>query len=286
MKVIPSGIGMWLWKPSQCENGDWNKIITKCKSGGVKWIAVKSGDTTRYAEWSSEHMKEVINLCHTNGILFLTWNYSIPTTWQAQVEQIKSLFTDGVDGHVINAEIEWQAAANTDAAAEAFMQSLRTECGDAFIAHAPFAIIDYHSQFPYETFGKYVDAVMPQAYWTEYNWKVERIISEMNLSWAKFNAANPESAKPVWPIGVTYGQGYPGVHGILVPEDVKTFLSYYNAVPVSLYSYDASAGFGAWDVLRELAPPVVLPEPVKKQPKLLVFLNTINEMFRVLLGLK
>lgn len=281
MKVMPSGLGMWLWKESQCEHGDWNKIISRCKAAGVKWIAIKSGDSERYPGWTSAHIKEVIQLCHNSGILFLTWNYSIPSTWAHQVVQIQSLFADGVDGHIIDAEIEWQVAANSDATAESFMQTLRLACGDVFIAHAPFAIVDYHAPFPYKSFGKYVDAVMPQSYWTEFNWTVENTIIQTDRSWTNFNATNPLSAKPVWPIGVTYGRGYPGVQGTLNAADIKTFLAHYSNVPVSLYSYDAAMGFPTWDVLDELAGSTIQSIPTK-----LNWFDVVVNFFKTLLHIK
>ena len=263
MKTIPSSIGIWVWQPQQCEGGDWNKIVAKCKQAGIKWITAKSGDSTRYSYWTTAYLQNVINICHSNGILFYTWNYSLPTTYQQQVQQIKSLADDGVDGHFIDAEIEWQNAQNSNQLAETFMQSLRAEVGDLFIAHAPFSIVNYHPTFPYVGFGKYVDAVCDQAYWTEFNWSVQQTIQLSDQAWTNFNQTNPSAAKPRWPIGVSYGKGYPGVPGVLNEADIITFINHYAGLPISFYSYDASVNFPAfWNALNSIQSqnqPVVSP---------------------------
>jgi hypothetical protein len=251
------GLGIWVWQESQCERGDWNAIAQKCKNAGIKWIVAKSGDSSRYANWTSAHLKEVIQICHDNGLLFGTWNYSIPSTAQAQIAQIKSLFDDGVDLHIIDAEVEWQTTPDSSAQAEAFMQALRAAVGnDVFLGHAPFAVVNYHPQFPYTAFGKYVNAVFPQNYWTEFNWPIQKAVITTDSAWQVFNMANPTAAKPVYDIGVSYGKGYPGVAGVLNAQDIKTFISHYNGAPCSFYSYDAAFPL-FWETLAELnAPPV------------------------------
>jgi|ERR1700722_3819193 len=258
------GIGIFVWQESQCEHGDWNAIVQKCKAAGIKWIVAKSGDSSRYSNWTTAHLQEVIQICHNNGLLFGTWNYSIPTTTQAQITQIQSLFKDGVDLHLIDAEIEFQTIPNANEVAETFMQELRAAVGnDVFIGHAPFSIVNYHPSFPYAGFGKYVDAVCDQAYWTEFNWTVQKTISLSDEAWANFNKANPDAAKPRFPIGVSYGQGYPGVPGPLNAVDIQTFMTHYSGTPFSFYSYDAAFPL-FWETLTAANTPV--PIPAVEQP--------------------
>lgn len=255
------GIGIWVWQESQCEGGDWNAIAQKCKAAGITWIVAKSGDSSRYPNWTTAHIKEVIQICHNNGLLFGTWNYSLPTTTQAQITQIQSLFNDGVDLHIIDAEIEWQMAPDNEAKAEAFMQALRAAIGkDVFIGYSPFAIVNYHPQFSYAGFGKYVDAVFPQNYWTEFNWPLVKAINTIDTAWMVFNLNNPSAAKPVYNIGVSYGKGYPGVAGVLNAEDLQTFMKHYDGTPFSFYSYDAAFPL-FWETLSTSNTPTIVPEP-------------------------
>lgn len=268
-KIQLTGTGIWIWEATQCEHGDWNAIVAQCKSAGIKWITAKSGDSSRYAAWTSTKLKEVIALCHSNDILFGTWHYSIPTTTQLQINQIKSLFDDGIDFHIIDAETEFEQIPNSNAQAEVFMQALRATVGnDVFIGHAPFAIPSYHPNFPYVGFGKYVDVVCPQYYWTEFNFTVQRTIQDADTSWAAFNVAHPEAAKPIYPIGVSYGKGYPGVPGVLNADDIKTFLNHYQGLPISFYSFDAAFPL-FWETMTSLNIPakVIAPSPpVAPQP--------------------
>lgn len=252
MKIFPSGLGIWIWKINQCDGGNWDKIITRCKNAGIRWVAIKSGDAVRNIQFSTANAKKIIDICHKNDILVYTWNYSKPSTYEEEITHIKSLFDDGIDGHIIDAEAEWQMYKDNKAIAVKFLTKLRELIGDGFIAHSPFPIIEYHAIFPYIEFGKYCDAVMPQSYWTEINWTCEKTLNKTDKSWNDFNSSHPDVSKPVYPIGVTYGQGYPKVPGELKKEDIKMFLHRYPNLPISLYSYDASMKFSwIWDVLAE-----------------------------------
>jgi len=253
MKIAPSGLGMWIWQIKNCDNGNWDKIIDRCKKTGVKWLAIKCGETTRYQQFNNENAKKIVKLCHDNDIKVYVWVYSKPEVWQKEIPVLKGCIDDGADGLIINAEIEWQMAKNANQIAEQYMVELRKQVGDVFIAHAPFPIVSYHLDFPYIGFGKYMDAVMPQSYWAEIGRPVDKIVSWTNNEWVKFNQKNPQSAKPVWPIGNTYGKGpmAPKAPSVLNPEDVAKFVKAYPDLPISLYSYDACSK-EVWAVLEKL----------------------------------
>lgn len=271
VKVLPEGLGIWIWQLSHCDNGDVNKILERCKSCGIKWIGIKSGDGQLISKLE-QVISDLIAPMHAQGIKVYTWNYSKPSTWVEEIVQIKKVFELGVDGHIIDAEIEWQNEPNNKALATKFLTTLREAVGDVFIAHSPFAVVNYHSTFPYAEFGKYCDAVMPQVYWTEFNWDMQKSVSMTDSSWNLFNINNPGSVKPVWPIGVTYGKGYPGVQGTLNQEEIVKFLKHYNGMPVSLYSYDAASSMfhQTFDTLAKLAvnQAPVAPEPPPEAPLL------------------
>lgn len=253
MKKYPIGLGMWIWKINQCDNGDWNIIINKCKNAGIRWLAIKSGDAKRNEQLNTENLKAILEICHQNNILVYSWNYSKPTTYKDEVIQITSLINDGIDGHIIDAEQEWQTYANSKPLATEFMIKLREVVGDVFLAHSPFPIVEYHLPFPYVEFGKYCDAVMPQSYWTEINWSFQKTFDKTDFSWKEFNNKHSDANIPVYPIGVTYGKGYPNVKGELTKEDIIRFIKRYPNTPISFYSYDASKNFKfVWDALTEI----------------------------------
>jgi hypothetical protein len=248
-----SGIGIWIWKIAQCENGNWDSIIQKCIDHDIKWIAVKIGEHTRDVQWTKEFAVVAIEKCHNAGLKILGWNYSRPSSYEQEILLLSDCISDGLDGICVDAEIEWQQDPNAYTKADHFMRTLRDNVGnDIFIAHAPFPIVSYHQSFPYAVFGKYVDAVFPQSYWTELKWTVDKTISMTDSNFNQFNTSHSEAAKPVWPIGVSYGQGYPGISEPLTKEDILTFLNHYKGLPISFYSYDASANFPQfWEALKE-----------------------------------
>lgn len=273
-KIIPSGLGIWVW-----QRNDWNNIIKNCQEAGIKWVAVKMADTHRYPYFSSAKLKELLNLFHSNGLLLLAWNYSVVDTWPQQVQMIKSLFDDGLDGIIIDAESEWEFHKDgpTDQIAINFMQALRQAVPDGFIAHAPFACPDFHSAFPYTSFNTYCDAVLDQAYWTEFGWTVDYTMQLTDQQWAKYYSKRPQITTPRCPIAPTYGSNNygPQVKGPIHGADVIKFLDHYKDAPmVSLYSYDACAP-EVWKYLKDRhagvitpapPPPISNPEPISPSP--------------------
>ena len=253
MKIFPQGLGVWIWQIPQCDGGDWNKIIARCQNAGIRWVAIKSGDAYRNKQFNSANAKNIIEKCHKHDILVYSWNYSKPVSWREEIVQIKSLFDDGVDGHIIDAEAEWQMDSNSKSLAIQFLTELRKLVPNGFIAHAPFPIVEFHLPFPYIEFGTYCDAIMPQSYWTEIDWTYKKTMDKTDLSWKTFNEKHASAAKPVYPVGVTYGKGYPKVPGELKAEDISDFINRYSNIPISLYSYDAAKSFPiVWETLNNI----------------------------------
>lgn len=271
-----TGRGIWIWQIANCDGGNWDKIIARCKASGIEWIVVKCGDAGRNAQWNKAAAASAIKKCHDAGLKIGGWNYSKPNTWQSEVNLITECSKEGLDLWIVDPEIEYEKEPNNKVIATQFMQALRANLGNDFIlGYAPFAIPQYHTPYPYKEFHKYSSFVAGQLYWCEFSWPISKAISLHDQGWAAFNKANPDIVIPVAPIGNTYGKGYPGVQGTLTAEDLKTFLDHYKDVPLSLYSYDAAKGFPTWDVL-ENAPvpvsvsseplPIVQPDPVEVVP--------------------
>jgi hypothetical protein len=254
MKQNITGLGIFVW-----QRRDWQNIISTCKSAGIKWICVKMADTSRYAYFTDQVVQDLLTLCHENGILLGAWNYSLPSTWQAQVATIKSFFTNPnatLDFWCIDAEEEWAEAPGNDQTALQFLSSLRQEIGDAFLAHCPFSVIEWHYTFPYTSFNTYCDVVCDQLYWTEFGTSVQNAIQISDASWKKYFGYHPELKLPRCPIGPTYGSNnYPHVKGPITAADMEVFLDHYSNLPLlSLYSFDACAP-EIWQLLQSRAQP-------------------------------
>ena len=69
MKIFPKDLGLWIWQISQCDNGNWTKIIARCQSAGIKWLAIKSGDATRNNNLILKMLKRLL----TFVIIMILW---------------------------------------------------------------------------------------------------------------------------------------------------------------------------------------------------------------------
>ena len=257
--MSPVGLGIWVAYPGAVEGGDWGRRAERlAENPALQWIALRSGGTHRAI--SSAELEKWIALARGAGAKLLTWHYSYPADVDAQAEHVGSLLAEGVDGHVIDAEAEWERALarrDTTADAQALGAAIRDIAGaDHYIAHAPLAIMRYHSSFPYGAFAGFCDAVHPQAYWTEIGWSMPATCNKVDIDFGAFNADFPAIARPICPIGVTYGHGssYGNPPGLLSSGDVQGFAARYRARPAaSFYSWEA-AGAAFWAGLSASVP--------------------------------
>lgn len=267
--IRPRGLGLWVAFPGAVEGGDWGKMAARLQENGVGWLAVRSGGTHRAI--SPAELQRWIKLAEGAGAACFTWHYSYPADLAIQVQHIESLKSEGIAGHVIDAEAEWQARiAKLDTAhmAEAFGNMLRTELGpDFYLSHAPLGIEDLHADFPYFAFDHFCDEVHPQAYWTEFGWPLAATMNRVDQDYLTLQKQAPDTPV-VSPVGVTYGKGSKFGHapGVLTADDVARFLARYgsNGRTCSMYSWE-NAQPAFWQGLasfRSIAPPSPLAPPM------------------------
>lgn len=256
----PKGLGIWTaFNKVALERfggprRSWGVIAARMRDLGVLWLAPKVGDGGRDGTWTVDAAREAIAECHSVGVRVYPWWYSRPARIDREAELAASLLEDGADGVIVDAEIEWTGHAER---ASAFGERVRALVGDeAYVAHAPMAGISYHPTWPWEAFGRWVDQVMPQAYWTEllrgrYDETERKILSV----WDELAAGGDVRARAYAPIGCTYGTAE--VNALVRPpgafsaEDLRRFLDRYSGHPtVSLYSLEV-AHPSALEVLAE-----------------------------------
>ena len=244
MKTFPQGLGLWISSLRNCDEGDIHQIVRRCKDCNIGWIAIKSGNS-HMTEGFENVIEVILDIFHANNIKVYTYNYSKPSSFKFEIDQIKSLVKLGIDGHILDTGLEWQVAENNRALANEFLSSLRSEIGDMFLAYSTFAIVELHKTFPFREFLDHCDVVMPHAHWTEFGWSLSRTVKSLKISWDTFfNAINLMGGvnKPVYPVGITYGKGYhDDVEGELNQKDIVSFIKHYKDLPISLYCYDAAS---------------------------------------------
>jgi len=221
-----SGKGIWIWRLSEAEGGNVSAIIEKCKKVGIKWIAIKCGDGTQFWDWQCA--PPLITEFHNAGIKFLGWQYVYGDDPVSEADVANQILDAGTDGLIIDAETEYEGKPDN---ATLYLEKIRKEHPESFLAYTTFPIIDYHLNFPYLEFGKYCDVVMPQDYWKEIGVTPEEMIKWMEEQWDKWHKIWKEggygaSIKPVIPLGqgwdvtgseiarfcyLVYEHGYDGV---------------------------------------------------------------------------
>jgi hypothetical protein len=249
--IEPNGLGIWVAFAGAA--GGHERIATRLGELGARWVAPRAGEGAfRDKHWQAKAARDHIRRYHDAGVLVYPWLYSRPASWRAEVSIFKQLVDEGADGAIIDAETPWDVGQKQTALR--FMEALDKALPGAFIADAPWAYPYYHPGFPFAEFATRVNARMPQAYWTEIsNHGALHHLPRIEAAWQKFHTANPNSVRPVWPIGVTYGNEWPSrLPGVFRPSDLEFFLARYGHLPASLYSFEA-AREPALRVLRKRA---------------------------------
>lgn len=220
--------GMWIWQIWTDESGNLDSIISKLKTSGVTWVAVKLGDSNSpwnspghdFYTWSVAHggIGSIIIRFHNAGIKFFGWQYvygasqysgSGTTPTEAGVTN-EILDIPGVDGFIIDAEVEFEASGMTSVAAQ-YVDSIRAAHPNSFVALTSFARVT-GQPMPWTTFLQSCDANMPQAYWalrptdpvTEFS-AMRNDFESWEQTW--INEGYTAAIKPIVPIGCENSEG-------------------------------------------------------------------------------
>ena len=206
-KDHPWGKGLWIWDLRKCLGGDIDAIIRKCQDYNISYLIIKGCDGgVLYPVAQPQLNRDLVTRLQSAGIKVYSWGYNYGEHPEAEAQVANKCLDLGVDGHVFDGEAEYRDAPNNTQAAETMLQMVRARYPDKFLAHAPLAIIDYHTHFPYVTFGNDCDAVMPQIYFGTMKKTPQQAILWMYdnfVRWQKNWIVNgyANSVEPIIPIG-------------------------------------------------------------------------------------
>ena len=229
------------------------ELIDYEKARGMQWITVKCGDGG--SAWT-QFNTDLVTRAHNSGLKIFGWAYAYGNDVPGEINVALNALNLGADGFIIDAEIEYETNANNTVSATQYCEGIRSAYPNRFLAHAPFPIISSHSRFPYITFGKYCDAVMPQAYWADIggtNYAIT-MVTRMNTEWRSWQNAlsgsNTNAIKPIVPIG----QGYNSVNGSVDGSQITAFI---NALKTNSPSASAAGykGVSFWSCQHHAAAP-------------------------------
>lgn len=267
---FPYGKGLWIWNLPRCFGGNLDTIIAKCKEVGLSYVLVKSGDgVNTWSQWN----RNVVDKFHAAGLKVYSWTFVYGDNPVREAAVAMWSLDMGSDGHVFDAEGQY---AGKYTQAETMMKAVRSHSPNAFLAHSPMPIIDYHSTFPYVQFGKYCDAVMPQMYFGDFNKSPEDTILWTFEQWKKWekkwaDAGNAEAIKPIIPAGQAYSAKFTNDKGVVTREyksngkDVAEFIAgVHGYKSVNFWSFEHILSDEVWEAIKNtnVDPATVrVPEP-------------------------
>jgi hypothetical protein len=278
------GKGIYLWQLWSAHGGGHNldSIVARLHGTGIRWMVIKMADGDSYYN-SPNHslynwvvpnygsMDSVIAFLHANGIKLLGYQYvyGVPHHWGNPVSETDVanmiLNVQGIDGLVIDAEIQYDTLTNRAAVAKAYCDSIRAHHPQSFVALTAWARISVHATFPWTSFLDQVDVNMPQTYWAARPTTPQNELNLMNSQFTSYTniwvgQGDSAAAKPIMPIG----QGeYFGYSNDVSQGDIASFCALcrdtYHYPGVSLWEYNQIAHSYVWDEYAAAWQPTAVP---------------------------
>jgi len=167
------GKGYYIWKASNCEKGDTDRIAALAKASNLTHVMVKIADGAfPYnvdLESGYDYVRPIIKKLQSQNIAVWGWHYIYGNYPDQEAEiAVKRAIELGVDGFVVNAESEYKIG-NKAAQASRFMNILRNNLGSMPIALSSYRFPSYHVGFPFTNFLDRCNYNMPQVYWMKSN---------------------------------------------------------------------------------------------------------------------
>ena len=271
------GKGVWIYFVGDATNKvgghipsvtNVNSLMQFYRASGIRYCIVKAGDNTNLFNGlgsSPQFNTNLVNAAKSNGVAIFGYNRSYGLNIPGEISLADYVFNQGADGFVFDAEAEWENTTNNitktrmtngPALAWQLCSTVRSNWPNKFLAHAPFAIIYVHSDFPYKEFGYWCDAVMPQYYhfsssglkgspsavinWADVNWRTwqNSLAGLPQTNYAGTAVSWTNAIKPILPLQDVYGEVVPGgilsgaaAGAVYSDEDVLEFIDYSAADP-------------------------------------------------------
>lgn len=190
---------------------DIPSLMSYLKNQGINYVIVKAGTgSTNYNGTGSspQFTSNLVFQAHQVGVKIFAYTRSYGDDVPGEINMAINCFNMGADGFVIDGESEWESGhqgSQGPAKAIQLCQGIKAAFPNRFLGHSPFPYISLHSSFPYEEFGYYCDAVMPQCYWDALGITPAQMVDDLRSEWTTWqNTLSGQwtnSLKPIVPIG-------------------------------------------------------------------------------------
>jgi hypothetical protein len=237
-----TGKGFFIWKVRDCEGGNPAAIAAAAQSAGLSHVLIKIADGMNHSNVDSaagvDYVPGVVQALHNLGIQAWGWHYVYGgdpdgEAWNGG-RRARQL---GLDGYVIDAEVEYKAP-GMSSAARRYVSDLRGYLGSMPIALCSFRFPSYHMEFPWGDFLNKSDFNMPQVYWEQ----AHNAGAQLTRSYREFQAISPY--RPYLATGPTYSnKGWSPT-----TTDIQDFLSTAKSLQIP------AVNFFSWDYCRKYLP--------------------------------
>jgi Putative peptidoglycan binding domain len=247
------GQGMWIWYLSKSDGGNIADLVAQAHAADVSTVFVKSSDgSTNY--WS-QFSAQLVTELHANGLKVCAWQFVYGTEPVGEAALGAEAVADGADCLVIDAEGEYEGHY---AAAQTYIDDLRAKIGPNYpLGLASFPYVFDHPSFPYSVFlgpgGAQYN--VPQMYWKDIGQSVDTVYANTYI-------ANRVYARPIFPLGQTYG-GVSSEELLRFREEAVD----YGAPGVSFWDWQESASTD-WTTLADPLAPLTSVTPNTEFPEL------------------
>jgi len=197
-----TGKGFFIWKIRDCESGSPTGIAAAAQAAGLSHVLIKIADGMNHSNVDSaagvDYVPTVVQALHNIAIQAWGWHYVYGgdpdgEAWNGG-RRARAL---GLDGYVIDAEVEYKAA-GMSSAAKRYVSDLRGYLGSMPIALCSFRFPSYQMELPWGEFLNKSDYNMPQVYWEQ----AHNAGAQLTRSFREFQSLNPY--RPYLATGATY----------------------------------------------------------------------------------
>jgi hypothetical protein len=253
------GKGDWIWTLSNARSNTGTStnaaLFQYLKNKGMRWVIVKAADGTSSTYGGTQFNAQLVTDAHNAGLKIFAYQYVYGSNPSGEAAAAKAVIArSNADGLVIDAESEYEHLAGNALAATTYCTTIKSAYPDLFMAHAPFPIVSYHSAFPYYTFGRYCDVVMPQDYWGAIKVSPTYMVQWQNDEWNNLynswkGTGKADGIKPIVPVGQGWNNSSTNFTS---GADIQTFVTQLKAIsnPASPGGYK---GVSYWSVQHHTA---------------------------------
>ena len=198
-----TGKGYYIHVVKNCESGDPDKIATLAREANLSHVLVKIADGAfpYNVDLNNgyDYAKPAIKKLQAQNIQVWGWQYVYGDYPDQEAEiAVKRALELGVDGFVVNAEIQYENKSKATAAKK-YMTILRNNLGKIPVALSSYRYPSYHINLPWGAFLEQCDYNMPQVYWVKSH---DNAGEQLKKCVNEFQKIAP--FRPIIPTGPTY----------------------------------------------------------------------------------